>query len=128
MINLYVIEDVITNKIAGSGRGEGPGPRGRSIRRRNGFRWSVERSRRRLVRELAGIGDPAPDGGAVAIILGGELVCARGAFLERLVAIPLEHQVAHPLLMRWFGAPNTSVLLTLVFQMAAGDESVGSTP
>jgi hypothetical protein len=59
-----------------------------------GFRWSVERSRRRLVRKLAdGIGDAPPDGGSIVIVLGGELVCTRGAFLERLVAIPLKHQV-----------------------------------
>jgi hypothetical protein len=54
------------------------------------------------VRKLAdGVGDPAPDGGAVAIILGGELVCARRAFLKRLVAIPLAHQVG--------GAPDVDL-------------------
>jgi hypothetical protein len=70
---------------------------GRGIR----FR-SVQRTGRRLVGELAdGIGDPAPDGGAVVIVLRSELVGARGAFLERLVAVPLEHQVG--------GAPDVDL-------------------
>src|SRR5262249_22338573 len=55
---------------------------------------SVERPRTCLVYELTdGIGDPAPHGLAVVIVLGGELIGARGAFLKGLVAVPLEHQV-----------------------------------
>ena len=49
---------------------------------------------RNPVRELAdGVGDPAPDRFTVVIILGSELVGAGGAFLDGLVAVPLEHQV-----------------------------------
>jgi hypothetical protein len=39
-----------------------------------------------------GIRDPAPDGHAVVIAGRCELVNARGAFLERFLAIALEHQ------------------------------------
>ena len=41
-----------------------------------------------------GIGDPAPDGRAVVIILGGELVGACGALIKRLLSVALEHQVS----------------------------------
>ena len=65
-----------------------------SIRLRNEiFGFSVHRTRRRLVGELADGVDAPPDGRAIVIILGGKLVGARGAFLERLIAVPLEHQV-----------------------------------
>ena len=54
----------------------------------------LQRTGRYFVRKLAdGVGDPAPDGRAIVIILGGQLVGPRGAFLERLVAVALEHQV-----------------------------------
>jgi hypothetical protein len=57
------------------------------------FRRSVERTRRCLVRELAdGGGDPAPDCCAIVVILRSELIGAPGAFLEGLLAVPLEHQ------------------------------------
>jgi hypothetical protein len=46
----------------------------------------VERPSGRLVRELAnGVGEPAPHGLAVVIVLRGELVGARRAFLKGLV-------------------------------------------
>jgi hypothetical protein len=62
----------------------------------------VERPGGRLVGELAdGIGDPAPHGLAVVIVLRGKLVGARGAFLKGLVAVPLEHKVG--------GAPNVDL-------------------
>jgi hypothetical protein len=45
------------------------------------------------VRELAhGLGDPAPCRLAVVIVMRGHLVGTRGAFLEGLVAVPLEHE------------------------------------
>jgi chaperonin GroEL (HSP60 family) len=48
------------------------------------FLSSVQRTGRRLVRELAdGIPDAAADGRTVVIVLRGELVGARGALLER---------------------------------------------
>ena len=54
----------------------------------------MERPGRRLVGELAdGIGDPAPHRPADVIVLRGEFVGARGAFLNGPVAIPLEHEV-----------------------------------
>jgi hypothetical protein len=54
----------------------------------------VQWTGRRLVGELAdGGGDPAPDDRAIVIILSGELPGTGGAFLERLVAVALEHQV-----------------------------------
>jgi hypothetical protein len=60
----------------------------------------MERPGGRLVRELAnGVGDPAPHGLAVVIVLRGQLVGARSAFLKGLVAVPLEHEVG--------GAPDT---------------------
>jgi hypothetical protein len=70
--------------------------------RRNESTWSVERPGGRLVRELAnGVGDPAPYGLAVVIVLRGELVGARGAFLKGLVAVPVEHEVG--------GAPDVDL-------------------
>jgi integrase len=54
------------------------------------FGFSVQRTGRRLVGELAdGVGDPAPNGRSIIIILGGELVGARGAFLESIPAMTL---------------------------------------
>ncbi len=51
----------------------------------------MERPGGRLVRELAnGVGDPAPRGLAAVIVLRGELVAARSAFLKGLVAVALE--------------------------------------
>jgi hypothetical protein len=62
----------------------------------------VKRPGRRLVRELAdGVGDPAPHGLAVVIVLRGEFVGARSAFLKGLVALPLEHEVS--------GAPDVDL-------------------
>lgn len=55
---------------------------------------SVHRPGRRFVCELDDrIPDPAPDRYAVVIVGGCQLVGARFAFLERLLAIALEHQV-----------------------------------
>jgi hypothetical protein len=73
-------------------------PAGRaSIRLRNEIRRSVQRTAWRLVRELVdGGGDAAPHRGAVIILLGREFIGARGAFLERLVAVALQHQVGGP--------------------------------
>ena len=52
----------------------------------------MERPGGRLVRELAnGVGDPAPHGLAAVIVLRGEVVAARSAFLKGLVAVALEH-------------------------------------
>jgi len=63
---------------------------------------SVERPGRCLVCELTdGIGDPAPHGLAIVIVLPGELVGASGAFLKGLVAVPLEHEVG--------GAPDVDL-------------------
>jgi hypothetical protein len=65
--------------------------------RRNESTWSAERPGGRLVRELAnGVGDPAPQGLAVVILPRGEFVGARGAFLNGLVAVPLEHELRRP--------------------------------
>jgi hypothetical protein len=62
----------------------------------------VERPGWRAVRELAdSIGDPAPHGLAVVIVLCGKLVGARGAFLKGLVTVPLEHEVG--------GAPDVDL-------------------
>ena len=77
-----------------------------SLRRENGvstrFPLSVERPGWRAVRELTdGIGNPAPDGLAFVIVLRGEFVRARGAFLNGLVAVPLEHEVG--------GAPDVDL-------------------
>jgi hypothetical protein len=64
--------------------------------------WSVERPGGGPVRELAdGVGDPAPHVRAVVIVLRGELVGARRAFLKGLVAVPLEHEVG--------GAPDVDL-------------------
>jgi hypothetical protein len=53
----------------------------------------VQRTGRRLVGELAdGAGDPAPHG-TIVIVLGGELVGALDALVERLIAVALEHQL-----------------------------------
>src|SRR5215472_11059043 len=38
------------------------------------------------------VDDPAPHGGAVVILLGEKLIGARSAFLERFLAVALEHQ------------------------------------
>jgi hypothetical protein len=55
---------------------------------------SVHRAGWCRVRELDdGIPDPAPDRDAVVIVGGGELIGARIAFLERLLAVALEHQI-----------------------------------
>jgi hypothetical protein len=55
---------------------------------------SVHRAGRCRVRKLRdGIGDQAPSRGAVVIAVGSELIGARIAFLERLLAIALEHEV-----------------------------------
>jgi hypothetical protein len=54
----------------------------------------VGRARRCVVGELPdGTGDPAPDRLAIVITGGRELAGARGAFLERLLAAALEHQI-----------------------------------
>ena len=53
----------------------------------------MERAGGRVVRELTdGMRDPAPDRLAFVIVLRGEFVGARSAFLKRLVAVPLEHE------------------------------------
>ena len=71
-------------------------------RQGNESTWSVERPGGRLVRELAnGVGDPAPHGLAAVIVLRGELVAARSAFLKGLVAVALEHEVG--------GAPDVDL-------------------
>src|SRR5580704_7693016 len=55
---------------------------------------SVHRPGRRFVCELGDrIPGPAPDRYAVVIVGGCQLIGARFAFLERLLAIALEHQV-----------------------------------
>lgn len=62
----------------------------------------MERPDGRLVRELAdSVGDPAPHGLAVVIVVRGELVGARSAFLKGLVAVPLEHELG--------GAPDVDL-------------------
>ncbi|HET7886301.1 MAG TPA: hypothetical protein VFL62_08760, partial [Bradyrhizobium sp.] len=48
-----------------------------------------------------GVGDPAPNRCAVVIVLGSKFMGARGAFLEGLIAVPLEHQVG--------GAPDVDL-------------------
>ena len=54
-------------------------------------------ARRRRVRELAyGVGDAAPYCRAVVVLLSEKLIGARGAFLERFLAIALEHQGRGP--------------------------------
>jgi hypothetical protein len=56
-------------------------------------RRSVNRAGRVCIDELPdGVRDPAPDGHTVVIAGRRELVNARGAFLERSLAIALEHQ------------------------------------
>jgi hypothetical protein len=67
-----------------------PEERGRStatsIRLRNEIMRSVQRPGWCVVLQLAyGVGDPAPHRGAVVIVLGRELIGARGAFVERLI-------------------------------------------
>ena len=75
----------------GGGRGKLRSPR---ERRFNEITRSVERPGWRPGCKLAdGIRDPAPYGLAFVIVLRGELVGARGAFLSGFVAIPLEHEV-----------------------------------
>ena len=62
-------------------------------RRVTGLRRSVERPGWCLVGELTyRICDPAPHGLAFVIVLRGELIGARGAFLKGLVAVALEHE------------------------------------
>ena len=54
---------------------------------------SVYRAGQCHIGELSyGIGDAAPDCRAVVVILRRKLLGARGAFVERLLAVPLEHQ------------------------------------
>jgi hypothetical protein len=54
----------------------------------------VDRSGRSVVGELPDCGgDPAPDRRAIVVAGGGEFVGARRAFLERFVAVTLEHEV-----------------------------------
>jgi len=54
-------------------------------------------TRRGHVRELGDGGtDPAPHGRPVVVAGGHELVSSGGAFLERLVAMALEHQLRCP--------------------------------
>ncbi len=61
--------------------------------RAGGVAGSVEGAGRGCVGELPdGIRDPAPDGHAAVIAGRCELVNARGAFLERLLAVALEHE------------------------------------
>jgi len=53
----------------------------------------VGSARRLHFGELADcVDDPAPHGGAVVILLGEKLIGARSAFLERFLAVALEHQ------------------------------------
>jgi hypothetical protein len=74
----------------------------RSIRLRNEIVGSVQRTGRCVVLQLAyGIGDPAPYRGAIVIVLRGKLIGARGAFVERFLAVPFEHQVG--------GAPDVDL-------------------
>jgi hypothetical protein len=55
----------------------------------------VEPARRRRVGELAdGVDDPAPHRGAVMVLLGEKLIGARGAFLERFLAVVLSRRSA----------------------------------
>ena len=62
----------------------------------------MERPGRCVVGELTDrIGDPAPHGLTFVILLPGEFVGARGAFLNGLVAVPLEHEVG--------GAPDVDL-------------------
>jgi hypothetical protein len=73
------------------------GARSRKINPASGrdFRLAVQWPGRCLVGELAdGVGDPAPDGRAVVIVLSGELVGARAAFVQRFVAVPLSIRLA----------------------------------
>ena len=54
----------------------------------------MDRAGRGLIGELPnGIRDPAPGGHAVIIPGGREFVGAGGAFLERLVAVALQHEL-----------------------------------
>jgi hypothetical protein len=70
--------------------------------RRKESMCSVERPGRCSVCELTdGIGDPAPYGLAVVIVLRGKLVGARSALLKGLIAVPLEHEVG--------GAPDVDL-------------------
>ena len=93
-----VAKDAVRGSRACSTWNYGPGlnmngetSRGGNLRRRGGRRrsestWSVERPRGRLVRELAnGIGDPAPYGLAVVIVLRGES-SARAALSSRALS------------------------------------------
>jgi hypothetical protein len=79
----------------------------RSMRLRNEITKSVQRPGRCVVRELTySVGDPAPHCCAVVIVLGRELVSTRGAFPERLLTVPLEHQVGRALAVSGRGRGN----------------------
>jgi len=74
-------------------RGRGPGQVGRSA---GGMMMAdlVHPAGRRRVRELPdGIDNPAPGRFAIVIAAGCELLGARLAFVERFVAVALEHEV-----------------------------------
>ena len=76
--------------------------RRREKRRFNEIVRLVERPGWCPVRKQAhGIGDPAPHGLAFVIVLRREFVGACGAFLNGLVAVPLEHEVG--------GAPDVDL-------------------
>jgi hypothetical protein len=60
-------------------------------------KWSVHPAGRGIVRELNDrSSDAAPHGRPVLVAGGLELVGSGSAFLERLVAIPLEHELRRP--------------------------------
>jgi hypothetical protein len=82
----------------------------------------VEGPGRGCVGELAdGIRDPAPDRHAAVIAGGCELVDARGAFLERFLAVALEHQGG--------GAPDVDLgNHTVRFPRAGRRLQAGATP
>src|SRR5215470_13506260 len=68
----------------------------------NGIRASVQDPGVVSFCELAyGIGDPAPHRFAVAILLRRKFISPRGAFLEGLAAVPLQHEVC--------GAPDVDL-------------------
>jgi len=87
---LFSIKSVIKNKPTVKGRGvelpfNGSRPAPLLVSARTG---------RCFVRELAyGVRNAAPHRGAVEIILRRKFIGARGAFLEGLLAVPLQHQV-----------------------------------
>jgi hypothetical protein len=64
------------------------------VARRSGPFRSVKQARRYVVSELLdGDRNPAPRRRTIVIAVGSELVGARAAFLERFLAIALEHQI-----------------------------------